>query len=124
MKNSSFKSNTIARRTFGNHAFMDNNTRCTPKTSLTYQKVYLPWKFYLVYAVVVKSRAGSSKSFQGKSIIFLAYLDLYYTSKFKSKPRRDRGKQDVCANHNYGTEENLIKAVRRYLRCMGSWSKL
>ena len=32
--------------------------------------------------------------------------------------------KDVCANHNYGTEENLIKAVRRYLRCMGSWSKL
>jgi transposase len=33
-------------------------------------------------------------------------------------------KKDVCANHNYGTEENLINAVRRYLRCMGSWSKL
>jgi hypothetical protein len=29
-------------------------------------------------------------------------------------------KKDVCANHNYGTEENLVKAVRRYLRCMGS----
>ena len=33
-------------------------------------------------------------------------------------------KKDVCANHNYGTEENLIKAVRRYLRCTGSWPKL
>jgi hypothetical protein len=34
-------------------------------------------------------------------------------------------KKDVCANHNYGTEEeNLIKAVRRYLRCKGSWPKL
>jgi vacuolar-type H+-ATPase subunit F/Vma7 len=30
-------------------------------------------------------------------------------------------KKDVCANHNYGTEENLGKAVRRYLRCIGSW---
>ncbi|MGC2685160.1 MAG: hypothetical protein WA323_25155 [Candidatus Nitrosopolaris sp.] len=33
-------------------------------------------------------------------------------------------KKDVCANHNYGTEENLVKAVRRYLRCRGSWPKL
>jgi DDE superfamily endonuclease len=34
-------------------------------------------------------------------------------------------KKDVCANHNYGTEEeNLIKAVRRYLRYIGSWPKL
>jgi hypothetical protein len=33
-------------------------------------------------------------------------------------------KKDVCANHNYGTEVNLIKAVRSYLRYMGSWSKL
>jgi len=27
-------------------------------------------------------------------------------------------KKDVCANHNYVTEENLVKAVRRYLRCI------
>jgi hypothetical protein len=33
-------------------------------------------------------------------------------------------KKDVCANHNYVTEENLVKAVRRYLRCIGSWPKL
>ena len=33
-------------------------------------------------------------------------------------------KKDVCANHNYGTEENLTYAVRRYLRCIDSWSKL
>ena len=33
-------------------------------------------------------------------------------------------KKDVCANHNYETEENLTHAVRRYLRCMGSWPKL
>ena len=33
-------------------------------------------------------------------------------------------KKDVCANHNYMTEENLVKAVRRYLRCTGSWPKL
>lgn len=33
-------------------------------------------------------------------------------------------KKDVCANHNYGTEENLTNAVRRYLRCIGSWPKL
>ena len=33
-------------------------------------------------------------------------------------------KKDVCANHNYGTEENLTYAVRRYLRCKGSWPKL
>jgi hypothetical protein len=33
-------------------------------------------------------------------------------------------KKDVCANHNYGTEENLIYVVRRYLRCIGSWPKL
>jgi len=32
--------------------------------------------------------------------------------------------KDVCANHNYGTEENLTYAVRRYLRCKGSWPKL
>ena len=30
-------------------------------------------------------------------------------------------KKDVCANHNYVTEENLVKAVRRYLRSIGSW---
>ncbi|MGC1932051.1 MAG: transposase [Candidatus Nitrosopolaris sp.] len=33
-------------------------------------------------------------------------------------------KNDVCANHNYATEENLTNAVRRYLRCIGSWPKL
>jgi hypothetical protein len=33
-------------------------------------------------------------------------------------------KRDVCVNYNYGTEENLINAVRRYLRCRGSWPKL
>ena len=33
-------------------------------------------------------------------------------------------KKDVCANHNHVTEVNLIKAVRRYLRYIGSWSKL
>ena len=33
-------------------------------------------------------------------------------------------KKDVCANHNYVTEENLVKAVRRYLRSIGSWPKL
>ena len=33
-------------------------------------------------------------------------------------------KNNVCANHNYGTEENLTNAVRRYLRCKGSWPKL
>jgi hypothetical protein len=33
-------------------------------------------------------------------------------------------KKDVCANHNYGTEENLTNAVRRYLRCIGCWPKL
>ena len=33
-------------------------------------------------------------------------------------------KKDICANHNYGTEENLTKAVRRYLRYIGSWPKL
>ena len=33
-------------------------------------------------------------------------------------------KKDICANHNYETEENLIKMLRRYLRCIGSWPKL
>jgi hypothetical protein len=33
-------------------------------------------------------------------------------------------KKDVCANHNYGTEENLTYAVRRYIRRIGSWPKL
>ena len=38
--------------------------------------------------------------------------------------RVNRVKKDVCANHNYGTEENLVKAVTRYLRCIGCWPKL
>jgi hypothetical protein len=33
-------------------------------------------------------------------------------------------KKDICANHNYGTELNLIKTVRRYLRYIDSWPKL
>jgi vacuolar-type H+-ATPase subunit F/Vma7 len=33
-------------------------------------------------------------------------------------------KKDVCVNHNYETEANLINVVRRYLRRMGSWPKL
>jgi len=33
-------------------------------------------------------------------------------------------KKDVCANHDYGTEDSLRYAVRRYLRCIGSWLKL
>lgn len=33
-------------------------------------------------------------------------------------------KKDVCANHNYETEANLINVVRRYLRRIDSWPKL
>ena len=33
-------------------------------------------------------------------------------------------KKDVCANYNYGTEDNLLCAVRRYLRCFGCWPKI
>ena len=33
-------------------------------------------------------------------------------------------KKDVCPNHNYGTEKNLMYAIRRYLRYIGSWPKL
>jgi hypothetical protein len=33
-------------------------------------------------------------------------------------------KKDICANHNYETEGNLIKTLIRYLRCIGSWPKL
>ena len=33
-------------------------------------------------------------------------------------------KKDICANHNYGTEVNLINAVSKYLRYIGSWPKL
>ena len=33
-------------------------------------------------------------------------------------------KKDICAHHNYGLEVNLINAVRRYLRYIGSWPKL
>ena len=33
-------------------------------------------------------------------------------------------KKDVCANHNYETEANLINVVRGYLRRIGSWPKL
>lgn len=33
-------------------------------------------------------------------------------------------KKDVCANHNYGTEDNLRSAAKRYLRCIGGWRKL
>jgi|SRR5215203_344284 len=33
-------------------------------------------------------------------------------------------KKDVCANYNYGTEDNLLCNVRRYLRCFGCWPKI
>ena len=33
-------------------------------------------------------------------------------------------KKDVCANYNYGTEDNLLCTVRRYLRFMDSWPKI
>jgi DDE superfamily endonuclease len=33
-------------------------------------------------------------------------------------------KKDVCANYNYEIKENLINAVRKYLRCIGSWPKI
>ena len=33
-------------------------------------------------------------------------------------------KKDVCANYNYGTEDNLLCTVRRYLRCFGCWPKI
>jgi transposase len=33
-------------------------------------------------------------------------------------------KKDVCANYNYETEENLLCAVRKYLRSMGSWPRI
>ena len=32
-------------------------------------------------------------------------------------------KKDICANHNYGLEVNLINAVRRYLGYIGSWRR-
>ena len=33
-------------------------------------------------------------------------------------------KKDVCANYNYGTEDNLLVTVRKYLRCFGCWPKI
>jgi len=33
-------------------------------------------------------------------------------------------KKDVCANYNYGTEDNLLCTVRMYLRCFGCWPKI
>ena len=46
-----------------------------------------------------------------------------YLNQVETKINRNL-KKDVCANRNYETEENLGKAVRRYLRCIGSWPKL
>jgi transposase len=33
-------------------------------------------------------------------------------------------KKDICANHNYQSEENLIVAVTKYLKSIGSWRRL
>jgi hypothetical protein len=33
-------------------------------------------------------------------------------------------KKDICANYSYGTEEDLICSVRRYLRRNGCWPKI
>jgi hypothetical protein len=33
-------------------------------------------------------------------------------------------KKDTCANYNYQSEENLIAAVTKYLRSIGSWRRI
>jgi transposase len=33
-------------------------------------------------------------------------------------------KKDRCANYDYQSEENLIAAVTKYLRSIGSWHRL
>ena len=33
-------------------------------------------------------------------------------------------KKDICANHNYQSEGNLIVTVTKYLRSIGSWRRL
>ncbi|HET9806093.1 MAG TPA: transposase [Nitrososphaeraceae archaeon] len=38
--------------------------------------------------------------------------------------RVNRNLKDVCANYNYGKEDNLLYNVRRYLRCFGCWPKI
>jgi hypothetical protein len=45
-------------------------------------------------------------------------------NEISSVPRRDIDVELSCANDNYGLEVNLINAVRRYLRNIGSWPKL
>ncbi|MGC1931618.1 MAG: hypothetical protein WA667_21820 [Candidatus Nitrosopolaris sp.] len=51
------------------------------------------------------------------------WLDGLQIKRIETRVNRNL-KKDVCVNHNYGTELNLINAVRKYLRYIGSWPKL
>jgi DDE superfamily endonuclease len=51
------------------------------------------------------------------TVIFLPKCSPYL-NPVETKVNRNL-KKDICANHSYETEENLIKTVRRYLRCIG-----
>ncbi|MFZ0514358.1 MAG: hypothetical protein WAM14_22330, partial [Candidatus Nitrosopolaris sp.] len=60
----------------------------------------------------------------GRFVLILSSLQLLRNlNPVETRVNRNL-KEDVCANHNYATEENLTNAVRRYLRRIGSWPKL
>jgi hypothetical protein len=69
-----------------------------------------------------KTRQFIEKQLHCLTVIFLPKRSPYL-NPVQTRVNRNL-KKDVCANHNYVTEENLVKAVRRYLRRTGSWPKL
>lgn len=68
-----------------------------------------------------------TKQYMERQVSWLTLIFLPKRSPFlnpvETKVNRNL-KKDVCANYNYETEENLLCAVRKYLRRMGSWPRI
>ena len=71
--------------------------------------------------------SNKTKQFIEKQSYWLTVLFLPTHAPFlnpvETKVNRNL-KKDVCANYNYGKEDNLLCNVRRYLRCFGCWPKI
>ena len=71
--------------------------------------------------------SNNTKQYMKKQSYWLTVLFLPTRAPFlnivETKVNRNL-KKDVCANYNYGTEDNLLCNVRRYLRCFGCWPKI
>lgn len=74
------------------------------------------------FHVSKKSRQFIERQSDWLTVLFLP-THAPFLNPVETKVNRNL-KKDVCANYSYGTEDNLLCNVRRYLRCFGCWPKI